>query len=59
MNGQGTGRTVVVAVVGRDLLAHGDGLDNAERDHLAVPQQLAVIVTVVLQRSRIQNTNRV
>ena len=46
---KGRARTVVVAVVGRDLLAHGDGLDNAERDHLAVPQQLAVVVAVVLQ----------
>ena len=45
---KGRARTVVVAVVGRDLLAHGDGLDNAERDHLAVPQQLAVVVAVVL-----------
>ena len=54
MNGQGTGRTVVVAVVGRDLLAHGDGLDNAERDHLAVSQQLAVVVAVVLQYKEIK-----
>ena len=52
--GKGRGRTVVVAVVGRDLLAHGDGLDNAERDHLAVPQQFAVVVAVVLQYKQIK-----
>lgn len=40
--------TVVIAIVSGNLLSHGDGFDNSERDVTSLSKQFSIVATIML-----------